>query len=78
MNLIINHNTIIFQTTRSLNIVTVSIGEVSFKEASLKIWAQLMGGCCIFRYVQLYWWFELAETHEGRAFEDCKADLQVR
>ncbi|XP_058129458.1 aquaporin-11 isoform X2 [Anopheles coustani] len=52
-------------------------GEVSFKEAALKIWAQLMGGCCIFRYVQLYWWLELAETHQGRAFEDCKADLQV-
>ncbi|XP_035788197.1 aquaporin-11 [Anopheles aquasalis] len=52
-------------------------GEVSLKEAALKIWAQLMGGCAIFRYVQLYWWLELAETHQGRAFEDCKADLQV-
>ncbi|XP_058463981.1 aquaporin-11 [Malaya genurostris] len=52
-------------------------GEVSFKEAALKTWAQLMGGCCVFRYVQLYWWLELAETHEGRAFEDCSADLKV-
>jgi aquaporin related protein len=36
-----------------------------------------MGGCCIYRYVQLYWWLELTSTHEGRAFEECKADLQV-
>ncbi|EAT33473.1 AAEL014108-PA [Aedes aegypti] len=52
-------------------------GEVSFKEAALKIWAQLMGGCCVYRYVQLYWWLEMAETHEGRAFEECAADLKV-
>uniref|UniRef100_A0A1Q3FJU2 Aquaporin n=1 Tax=Culex tarsalis TaxID=7177 RepID=A0A1Q3FJU2_CULTA len=52
-------------------------GEVNFREAALKIWAQLMGGCCVYRYVQLYWWFEFAETHEGRAFEECAADLKV-
>lgn len=52
-------------------------GEVNFREAALKIWAQLMGGCCVYRYVQLYWWLELAETHEGRAFEECSADLKV-
>ena len=52
-------------------------GEVGIRESILKIWAQLMGGCCVYRYVQLYWWFEFSSTHEGRAFEECKADLQV-
>jgi len=25
-----------------------------------------MGGCCVYRVVQLFWWLELAETHRGR------------
>jgi aquaporin related protein len=37
-----------------------------------------MGGCCVFRYVQFFWWLELTKNHQGRAFEDCTADLQVR
>lgn len=44
---------------------------------ALKTWAQIMGGCCVYRFVQVFWWFELAQTHENRAFEDCAADLQV-
>lgn len=36
-----------------------------------------MGGCCVYRFVQVFWWFELVQTHENRAFEDCSADLQV-
>uniref|UniRef100_U5EGT0 Aquaporin n=1 Tax=Corethrella appendiculata TaxID=1370023 RepID=U5EGT0_9DIPT len=55
----------------------IAEGEVTVKDAALRIWAQLMGGCCIFRYVQFYWWLEIANTHEGRAFEDCSADLKV-
>lgn len=36
-----------------------------------------MGGLAIFRYTQLLWSLELVETHKGRAYEDCVADLQV-
>lgn len=52
-------------------------GNCSVKDVALKTWAALMGGCCVFRYVQLYWWLEVTENHEGRAFEDCSADLKV-
>ncbi|KAH8253725.1 hypothetical protein KR032_006631 [Drosophila birchii] len=52
-------------------------GRTSFKEMALRSWAELMGGCCVYRIVQLFWWLELAETHRGRAFEACNADLQV-
>lgn len=52
-------------------------GNCSVKDVALKTWAALMGGCCVFRYVQFYWWLELTNNHEGRAFEDCTADLQV-
>ncbi|XP_016957806.1 aquaporin-11 [Drosophila biarmipes] len=52
-------------------------GRTSFKEMALRSWAELMGGCCVYRVVQLFWWLELAETHRGRAFEVCNADLQV-
>lgn len=52
-------------------------GNCSVKDVALKTWAALMGGCCIFRYVQFYWWLEVTENHEGRAFEDCSADLKV-
>lgn len=51
--------------------------QTSPRVATLKIWAQLMGGCCVYRFVQIFWWFEFAPTHKGRAFEDCTADLQV-
>lgn len=52
-------------------------GNATPREVALKTWAQLMGGCCVWRFVQFFWWLELASTHEGRAFEDCSADLQV-
>lgn len=52
-------------------------GRTSPRDVALKTWAQLMGGCCVWRFVQFFWWLELAQTHKGRAFEDCSADLQV-
>lgn len=45
--------------------------------AVLLIISQVLGGIVIFRYVQLFWALELVETHKGRAFEECTADLQV-
>ncbi|EDW79678.2 aquaporin-11 [Drosophila tropicalis] len=52
-------------------------GRTSFKEMALRTWAELMGGCCVYRIVQVFWWLEFAETHKGRAFGECSADLQV-
>ncbi|XP_017838015.1 aquaporin-11 [Drosophila busckii] len=52
-------------------------GQTSFKEMALRTWAELMGGCCVYRIVQVFWWLEFADTHKGRAFEECNADLQV-
>lgn len=52
-------------------------GNCSLRDVALKTWAALMGGCCVYRFVQIFWWLELTSNHEGRAFEDCKADLQV-
>lgn len=52
-------------------------GKSSIRSVLLKIWAQLIGGCCVFRFVQIFWWFEFAQTHEGRAFAPCTTDLQV-
>jgi aquaporin related protein len=52
-------------------------GRTTPRDVALKTWAQLMGGCCVWRFVQFFWWLELAETHKGKAFEDCSADLQV-
>lgn len=52
-------------------------GRTTLKEVALRTWAELMGGCCVYRLVQVFWWFEFAETHQGRAFEECNADLQV-
>lgn len=45
--------------------------------ALLLIIAQILGGLAIFRYIQLLWSLELVETHKGKAYEDCVADLQV-
>lgn len=36
-----------------------------------------MGGCCVFRFVQIFWWLEIVSTHEGRSSQECTADLQV-
>lgn len=52
-------------------------GKTTLREVALKTWAALMGGCCVYRIVQVFWWFEFTITHEGRAFENCTADLQV-
>lgn len=45
--------------------------------ALLLVAAQVMGGLAIFRYIRLLWSLELVETHKGRAYEECVADLQV-
>ncbi|KAI7815347.1 Aquaporin 12L [Rhyzopertha dominica] len=45
--------------------------------ATLLIIAQVLGGVAIFRYIQFLWSLELVETHKGRAYEECVADLQV-
>jgi len=52
-------------------------GNTSPRVVALKTWAQIMGGCCVYRFVQVFWWFEFVQTHENRAFEECTADLQV-
>lgn len=52
-------------------------GKISPRDVALKTWAQLMGGCCVWRVVQFFWWMEIAQTHKGKAFEECSADLQV-
>lgn len=52
-------------------------GKTSPRVVALKTWAQIMGGCCVYRFVQVFWWFEIVSTHENRAFADCTADLQV-
>lgn len=52
-------------------------GRCDVRKALFKIWAEVTGGVLVFRYVQLYWGVEMVWTHEGRAFDDCTADLQV-
>ncbi|XP_073961455.1 aquaporin isoform X2 [Choristoneura fumiferana] len=52
-------------------------GKGDIRKALLKTWAELAGGLLVFKYVQMYWALEIAETHKDKAFEDCKADLQV-
>lgn len=52
-------------------------GKGDVRKALLKTWAELAGGLMVFKYVQMYWALEISETHKDKAFEDCKADLQV-
>lgn len=52
-------------------------GTKNFSTVGLIILSQVLGGLVTFRYVQLFWATELVETHRGKAFEDCAADLQV-
>lgn len=52
-------------------------GKTSPRSVIFKTWAQLFGGIAVYRIVQIFWWFEVTYTHEGRAFENCTADLQV-
>ncbi|XP_026321300.1 aquaporin-11 isoform X2 [Hyposmocoma kahamanoa] len=52
-------------------------GKGDVRKALLKTWAELTGGLLIFKYVQMYWALEISDTHKDKAFEDCRADLQV-
>ncbi|XP_072944880.1 aquaporin-11 isoform X2 [Epargyreus clarus] len=52
-------------------------GKGDIRKALLKTWAELGGGILVFKYVQMYWALEISDTHKDKAFEDCKADLQV-
>ncbi|XP_026735713.1 aquaporin-12 isoform X1 [Trichoplusia ni] len=52
-------------------------GKGDIRKALLKTWAELGGGLLVFKYVQMYWALEISDTHKDKAFEDCKADLQV-
>ncbi|XP_012286585.1 aquaporin-11 [Orussus abietinus] len=52
-------------------------GKKTPKVAFLLIWAELVGGLVIFRYIQLLWALEIVPTHRNRAFSDCTTDLQV-
>lgn len=51
--------------------------KISLIEVFLCTWTELMAGCCVYHVVQVLWWFEFAETHADRAFEECNTDLQV-
>ncbi|TMW53633.1 hypothetical protein DOY81_001270 [Sarcophaga bullata] len=52
-------------------------GKTTLPDVALCTWAELMSGFCVYRIVQVFWWFEFAETHAGHAFEGCNADLTV-
>lgn len=52
-------------------------GTKSIRVAFLLIWAELVGGLAVFRYVQLLWALEVVPTHRNKAFGDCSTDLQV-
>ncbi|XP_077287846.1 aquaporin isoform X1 [Arctopsyche grandis] len=52
-------------------------GKIDIRKMLLKTFAELTGGLLVFKYVQMYWALEISDTHKDRAFEDCKADLQV-
>ena len=49
----------------------------SVRDAFLLIWAELVGGLAVFRYIQLLWALEIVSVHKNKAFEDCTTDLQV-
>ncbi|XP_018562473.1 aquaporin-11 [Anoplophora glabripennis] len=52
-------------------------GGKTLKTVVLVIVAQVFAALVTFSYVQVLWALELADTHRGRAFEECTADLQV-
>lgn len=52
-------------------------GTKSITNAIMIIFSQVLGGLVIYQYVRVIWTIELAETHRGRAYEDCVADLTV-
>jgi len=59
------------------NVEDVLEGSKTISKAVILTIAQVLGGLVIFYYIQLIWSIELAETHIGRAYEDCTADLAV-
>jgi len=56
-------------------------GSMQPLEVAVRTLAEVFGGIAIFKYIQLLWTIEFAETHVGRshshAFDICSADLQV-
>ncbi|KAG8235632.1 hypothetical protein J437_LFUL015665 [Ladona fulva] len=52
-------------------------GNTDLFSVILKGLAELIGGVSIFKLIQYLWALEWAETHKGRAYEECSADLQV-
>jgi len=50
-------------------------------EMAIRTVGATIGGIAVFKYIQILWSLEVAETHIGRshghAFEKCSADLQV-
>lgn len=56
----------------------VFLGNKSLRIAFLLIWAEMIGGLAVFRYIQLLWSFEIVSTHRNRAFAECTTDLQAR
>lgn len=52
-------------------------GDTNLSSVLLKTFAELIGGISVFRLTQFLWALEWAETHKGRAYEECTADLQV-
>ncbi|CAH2011025.1 unnamed protein product [Acanthoscelides obtectus] len=52
-------------------------GSKNVKTALLIVISQVLAALVTFRYVQVLWALELTETHQGKAYEDCTADLQV-
>ncbi|KAJ8949772.1 hypothetical protein NQ318_019001 [Aromia moschata] len=52
-------------------------GAKSLKTAFFIVASQVLAALVTFRYVQILWALELVETHRGKAFEECTADLQV-
>lgn len=57
--------------------MVIFTGKGDVRKALLKTWAELTGGLIVFKYVQMYWALEISDTHKDKAFEDCRADLQV-
>jgi hypothetical protein len=60
-----------------MNVVFLS-GKGDIRRAFMKTLAELAGGLLVFKYVQMYWALEISDTHKDRAYEDCRADLQVQ
>lgn len=52
-------------------------GSKAIYQALMLIVSQVLGGIVIFRYIEIIWSVEFAETHIGRIDEDCVADLAV-